>query len=292
MTSDRRAAGSEPPVSPFNATRIRAELPPGEAALLTGLTLLAETDSTNRALARLPSSDRHAHVVLADSQTAGRGRRQRNWHSPPGGNLYLSCGWRFGSGPESLAPLPLACAVIAARELERLGAAGIAIKWPNDLLLGGRKLGGILVESSISRPARIDVIVGIGINVAMRADDATGQAIDQPWTDLASKLPAAGDAAFRDRLAGRLIGGTLSGLNAFEEEGFAPFRDDWARCDAVAGSEVRLTGDHDTVTGTALGISPDGALRVRIDHSSGHSEVREYLAGDVSVRPVLRSEAD
>jgi len=261
-------------------------LPAGVASLLRGLTLLDVVDSTSHALARRPAAERHAQVVLADTQTAGRGRRQRRWHSPPGSNLYLSCGWHFDETPATLASLPLACAVIAADELGRLDAGGVRIKWPNDLFLESRKLGGILVESSIARKSCADVIVGIGINVNMRADESASAAIDQPWTDLASRVPAAGAEGFRDRLAGRLIGGLLAGLCRFGAEGFAPFHARWQRYDAVAGCAVVVTGDDGAQTGTALGITPNGALRVQLDAPAGTASIREFLAGEVSIRRV------
>ncbi|MEJ8569180.1 biotin--[acetyl-CoA-carboxylase] ligase [Elongatibacter sediminis] len=273
------------PSTGFSESRIRAELGIAGQAHLRDLVLLCEVDSTNLELARRPAAERHACAILADGQSAGRGRRRRAWHSPPGGNLYLSVGWRFEQPPRLVAPLPLVCAVISARILESLEAPQVRIKWPNDLQIDGRKLGGILVESGVSGPSRFDVIAGIGINVRMEADRPEARAIDQPWTCLADHLVAAGEPAFRDRLAGRLLGGLLQGFGDFGETGFGPFQTDWQRFDALRGQEVRVSGDQEALTGRVLGITPQGALRVRIQTPAGGTEVREFLAGDVSVRP-------
>jgi BirA family biotin operon repressor/biotin-[acetyl-CoA-carboxylase] ligase len=274
----------------FDSRAIRAQLGAAQQARLSGLTLLSEADSTNRVLARLPAAERHGHVVLADSQTAGRGRRGRRWHSPTGGNLYLSLGWRFDRPPEGLGLLPLACAVVVARELEALGLAGTGIKWPNDLQADGRKLGGILVESQASGPA-VTVVLGVGINVRMPRQEATEAAVTQPWTDLCSHLPDEVGPGLRDRLAGRLIDALLSGLTRFDRDGFAPFQADWQRLDLLCGREVCVTTDSGVFTGTALGLATSGALRVESRSGKADPEVREFLAGEVSVR-AARPERD
>lgn len=267
-------------MSGYEADRIRSAMGQDELAALRELTVLGTTDSTNAELARRPGAERHAHAVLAETQSAGRGRRQRRWHSPPGGNLYLSVGWRFGFSPERLAPFPLACAVIAARTVERAGAGAIRIKWPNDLLLDGRKLGGILVESKVGRRGNCDVIAGVGLNVQMDAASAPDDRIDQPWTDLASHIAVAQERGFRDRLAGELIGALISGFDVYAAEGFAPYLAAWERFDILAGRSVEVSTDGDPAIGRALGITDAGALRVAV----ANGKVREFLAGDVSVR--------
>lgn len=272
------------PVAPFDAAAIRAQLSVSQRRLLGGLTLLDQTDSTNRVLARLPPAARHGHAVLADSQTAGRGRRERHWHSPPGGNLYLSLGWRFALAPSALAMLPLACAVIAAHELEGADVRQLGIKWPNDLYGGGRKLGGLLVESQVSGRESTDVIIGIGINVRMPQSGAADGAIGQAWTDVVSLCDGDPGPDLRDRLAGRIVGALLDGLGDFAERGFAPFRAGWDRLDLLRGRPVTVASGADVVEGTVLGLSDTGALRVRIEAADGENAIREFLAADVSVR--------
>lgn len=274
--------------TPFDADLIRAQIGDGQARALRGLTLLEAVDSTNRALAGMPLVERHAHAVIAGSQTAGRGRRDRQWHSPPGGNLYLSFGWRFEQAPGALAMLPLACAVIAARELERLGVRDLGIKWPNDLQIGGRKLGGLLVESQVGGRATTDVVIGIGINVRMPPGTAADAAIGQAWTDLASHCGDGPGTALRDTLAGRLVGGLLGGLASYADGGFAPFHTDWDRLDVLRGRPVTVASGSASVEGTALGLSAGGALRVLVEGPGGQPEVREFLAADVSVLPAGR----
>lgn len=272
------------PAVPFDVATIRTQLDSAQQARLGGLTLLAVTDSTNRALARMPAAERHAHAVIADRQTAGRGRRGRRWHSPPGAGLHLSLGWRFDLPVSAVAPLSLACAVVAVRQLEAIGLQGAGLKWPNDLQAGGRKLGGVLLESWARGRACTEVVVGVGINVHMPRATATDLAIGQPWTDVASHIGGRPDPRLRDRLAGQITGGLLNGLVKFGEAGFEPFREDWDRLDVLRGRQVVVTFDNGEFRGTVLGLAASGALRVRAGAMHAGPRVREFLAAEVSVR--------
>jgi len=242
---------------------IRGRLSAGAAELLSGITVLEETDSTNSFVGRMPPDRRHGHAVLARRQMQGRGRRQRHWHSPPGGNVYLSLGWNFANGSAELSTLPLLVAVCLARALERVGLRGHGVKWPNDILVDGRKLAGILVESQSSGNGGFQAIIGIGVN--MNIPDSTGAAsIGRPWTDLVSELglPAAAglDAS---AAAGEVLDELLPALRAFGETGFAPFRADWARFDLLAGKEVRVDANGRLLVGRALGIDAAGSLMLQ-----------------------------
>jgi BirA family biotin operon repressor/biotin-[acetyl-CoA-carboxylase] ligase len=166
----------------LSADAIRGLLAPLASAALDELTIFDEVDSTNAIFNRLPASRRHRHVVLAESQTRGRGRRQRAWHSPAGGNIYLSLGWRLPAAMAPLSTLPLAVAVCVAIALERAGLRGHGIKWPNDILVQGSKLAGILVESQSSGRNAVQAVIGIGLNVRMPSPAETA-AIDRPWTE-------------------------------------------------------------------------------------------------------------
>ena len=242
---------------------IRARLAEESRALLQRLTVLQSTDSTNSLLARLPAEQRHAHAVIADMQTAGRGRRQRSWHSPPGGNLYLSLGWRLEQGGLPLSTLPLMTAVCVCRALDRTGLHGHGIKWPNDILVSGRKLAGILVESQSAPGGALVAVIGVGVNLSM--PQAGARVIDRPWTDLAELLPAGAGRPDRDLLAALLLDALLPALETFAVGGFEPFRDEWNRRDLLAGRRVRLEGEDEVRTGKALGIEANGGLLVDID---------------------------
>jgi len=245
---------------------------------LAGLRVVAETGSTNADLLARPPGQAHRQALIADRQTGGRGRRGRGWFSPPGRNLYLSLGWRFAEGPGALAFLPLVLAVAVARAVEGLGLSGHGIKWPNDLVLGGEKLGGCLVELA-GRGADCRAVLGVGLNVNLRG--AAGvEAIDQPWTDLASHCPGLS----REAVAAAVLRSLLEALDAFEAAGlgaagFAPFQADWARFDVLDGQAVVLEREGAREAGTARGLGPRGGLLV-----AQGGETREWLAGDVSVR--------
>ncbi len=248
----------------LSAESIRALLGVQTAAALAEVTVLPEVDSTNAVLARLPARRAHRHAVLAETQTRGRGRRQRSWYSPAGGNIYLSLGWRFPAAAAPLSTLPLAVAVCVAVALERAGLSGHGIKWPNDILVNGAKLAGILVETQSEGQAAVCAVIGIGLNVRMPAL-AGSEPIDRPWTDLARHLPPERRDIGRNMLAATLLDELLSGLARFESDAFEPFRKDWNRLDLVTGRRVRLEANGGFHTGTALGIADNGGLTVDID---------------------------
>jgi BirA family biotin operon repressor/biotin-[acetyl-CoA-carboxylase] ligase len=246
----------------LSADAIRQGLSPAARERLQRLTVLRETDSTNAVLARLPEAERHAHAVLAETQTAGRGRRQRRWHSPAGGNIYLSLGWRFAAGAPQLSNLPLLAALCVCAALDRAGLRGHGVKWPNDVLIGPAKLAGILVESQ-SRPDRsVLAVIGVGLNVRM---PGAATAIDRPWTDLVSHLPADRRGISRNRVAADLLDDLVPACERFASEGFAPFRDEWMRRDLLAGRRIALEENGAARRGTALGIDDSGGLAVDLD---------------------------
>src|SRR5579864_2211030 len=213
-----------------------------------------ECASTSTALAAEGTA--HGTVLVCEHQSAGRGRRGNTWFSAPARGLTFSLLWRFSQGAAGLAGLSLAVAVGAVRALERLGMEGVQLKWPNDLYCGGRKLGGILIESSGDALGPSTVIVGLGLNV--RLDPALRGRIDRPVTDLAS----CGGAAVPPRtvLLGALLESLAEVLTRFAREGFAPFRDDWQRRHAWQGRRVRLALAGRVAEGEALGVAEDGAL--------------------------------
>src|SRR5437773_10881680 len=147
--------------------------------------VLDECPSTNTVLAeRAAGGAPHGTVLACEHQSAGRGRRGHSWVSAVGGSLVFSILWRFPRGAGALGGLSLAVAVGAAKALERLGTHGVGLKWPNDLYCEGRKLGGILIESSGDILGPSAVIVGVGINV--RLGTRTLEWIGGPATDIAS----------------------------------------------------------------------------------------------------------
>jgi len=222
---------------------------------LRDLRVETSLDSTNSALRRLPIEEQHATFILAEQQTAGRGRRGRQWHSPFASNLYLSLGWKFEQPLSGLGCLPLVVALATANALQRAGLDGHRVKWPNDILLDGRKLCGCLVEMQGDAKGPCHAVLGVGVNVKMPHDEAA-LTIDQPWTDLQSGVP---DCS-RNSLAALLVEELVGHMVLFASQGFGSFTDQWMQLDALKGRTVSAQGENDTVEGVSMGIDENGAL--------------------------------
>ena len=257
--------------------RILAALGAPTRARLPRLELRGVVGSTNDVLlqALRAHTAEPGVVCLAERQTAGRGRRGRRWSSPFGSNIYLSLAWRFERGVAALEGLSLAIGVAVVRALVACGIEGVGLKWPTDLVAGGAKLGGILIELEGELAGPVDAVIGIGVNVRMpRAGAAV---IDQPWTDLET---LAGRAVSRNDFAAALIDACYVLLPEFAARGFAALREDWQRLDVLAGRAVTVTaGDGGTLAGTAEGVDASGALRLRTAEG-----LRALSGGEVSVR--------
>lgn len=269
------------PLQMLDAKRIRATLPAPLQRELGALEVHWELDSTSSELQRRGAAAKDLSVLLAETQSAGRGRRGRTWLSPPGLNLYLSCLKRFDAGVAALSGLSLAVGVIVLRALEQLGIAGAGLKWPNDLLAisageQGGKLGGILVELSGEYQGPCAAIIGIGLN--LRLTPALHAQAGQPACDLATL--AGGSPPDRNRAAAVLIAALLEGLQQFERDGFAGFVDDYARHDLLHGQPLQLSGALGVFDGMGAGVDARGALQVRMADGS----LRRIDSADVTVR--------
>lgn len=262
------------PLRLLDVTAIRRELSAAAVAELDGIVLQCELDSTNALALREPVPARGSRVYLCERQLAGRGRRGRSWVSPLAAHLYLTVSRRFEAGIAALQGLSLVVGVVVAEALQGLGYRQVGLKWPNDLVVEGRKLGGILVEIGGEAGGPVRAAIGLGLNVAMPATAAA--AIDQPWCDLAGLQ---GDAPDRNRVAAALLDALLPALARFEREGAAPFLARWPAFDHLVGQPVRVLDGSGEQHGIALGIAADGALRVR--QADGE---RRYHGGEVSLR--------
>lgn len=262
------------PLELLEETRIRHELGKDSLSRLTKIELLVSVASTNSYLQNGPLDARTGTAVLAERQTAGRGRRGKSWFSPFACNVYASLCWRFDSGVGELACLPLVVALSAAGALERIGLSGHQIKWPNDILMRDRKLAGCLVEVHGDASGPCFAVIGVGINVRMpREIPGLGQ-IDQAWTDVACSLPGVS----RNQCAGALLDELAVNLVRYEAQGFAPFVPLWQSRDGLAGRQVEIVHQQQRIQGKVTGISDRGGLLIK---TSG--TVAEYMAGEVSV---------
>lgn len=210
---------------------------------------------------------------MAEYQAQGRGRRGRQWISPFGNNLYLSLYWRLEQGPSAAGGLSLMVGIVMAEVLQRLGAEGVRVKWPNDLYLNDCKLAGILVEISGKAGDAAHVVIGAGINLAMR-EGAAGK-IDQGWIN----LQEAGIAIDRNALAAELTDTLRQALWQFERDGFAPFVARWQALDNFFDRPVKLLIGEREIKGIARGIDAQGALLL-----DQEGKLHAYLGGEISLR--------
>lgn len=239
-----------------------------------------ELESTNRYLLDHPPPTGGLHACVAEYQTAGRGRRGRNWRAPLGAGLCLSVGWQFERTPPELAALTLAVGVVARRVLAEAVGVVAQLKWPNDLVWNDRKLGGILLEMTAEAHGGCYVVIGVGLNVAM-PPGLLARVSDWPLgaADLAS---ATGGVALppRTELAASLIAALARLCRSYAGTGFEPYRAAWRAADYLRGRAVTLDGPAGPLAATALGIEGDGALLVQ----AADGTRRRVIAGDVSVR--------
>jgi BirA family biotin operon repressor/biotin-[acetyl-CoA-carboxylase] ligase len=274
------------PVETLDPGRIRKLLSAGCLQRLGQITVLAETDSSNSALKRLPLEQQHGHALLAEFQTGGRGRRQRSWYSPPGCNVYLSLGWRFEEGQGKLSTLPLMIAVCICRALTHTGLTAFGIKWPNDILAGGAKLAGILVELQSAAGRAANAVIGVGVNVFMPAAGAAGRksgtVIDRPWTDIASQLPLAVSDLSRNGVAALILEDLVNGISAFELAGFQPFESEWRQLDLLQGRQISIHNNGISTTGIARGIDADGGLVLEVTNPGGKPARQILHAGELT----------
>jgi BirA family biotin operon repressor/biotin-[acetyl-CoA-carboxylase] ligase len=262
---------AQPLSDPLTAPAIAAHLT--TAWLGQTLQCFDEVDSTNtlaRSLAAVGAP--HGTAVIAEAQSKGRGRLGRAWVSPPGKNLYLSVVLRTELPVERLGQINLAAGVAVCEAVRTWKAA--AIKWPNDVLVDGRKIAGILAEMEGGGPARV-VIVGIGVNLntewADFPDDLRDKAI--------SLRLATGAPVDRARFTARLLGHLERRYDQLVRDGFAPIASAWRELAPLIGRAIRVQEREGVVEGTVIDLAEDGALRLRLADGREH----RIIAGDVTV---------
>ena len=235
--------------------------------------VLIQVDSTNDYLARARKNGglSSGHCVLAEHQTAGRGRRGRSWYSPLASNVCGSVYWRFEQGFAALAGFPIAVAVGLAEAFDPDGDA-IQIKWPNDLYYRRAKLGGILLDLHGEMAGPSDVIVGAGLNVSMPRP----MPIERPWTDLTAAI---GAPISRNDAARKVIAAIRSVCVRFDRSGLSEFREAYAARDMLKGQEVEWDEGGVEHSGQVKGISDTGGLVVQTTEAE-----RVLSAGEVTVR--------
>lgn len=247
-------------MSSLTSDSIHERLGEGARSRLDVLEVFSELESTNTYLLEQPCpAPGRYRVTLANRQTKGRGRMNRSWISPPSSGVCLSMSFTFARLPGDFASLSLAIGTGVIQALEALGARGIAIKWPNDLVAGDGKLGGILPEVHQAKADGVTVVAGIGLNVDLRNGrtetriaSSLGHAVD--LASCSDELPS------RPVIAAALIESLVDSMLRFETGGFSLFHDAWQKYDWLRGREVTIERAEAREAGIADGVDSDGAL--------------------------------
>lgn len=233
-------------------------------------------DSTSRYL--MQQGDREtksgAHVVLAEMQTAGRGRRGKKWVSPFAQNIYLSLRWQFNDATLNLSGVSLAVGVALIKALNKLEITDLQLKWPNDIYHKGRKLGGVLLELRGEAGGACDMVVGVGLNVSMSEQD--GADIDQAWIDINS---ISKNKISRNQLVAATLSELLPCMQLYSQQGLKPFLQDWQANDMLKDKPVTLLLHDHHREGIARGVNEQGAL---LFESEG--KIEPLYAGELSLR--------
>ncbi len=269
------------PLELLQESKIRRGLETSVSAALDCIEIHESIESTSDWLRGLPPplTGRFA-AVLAEYQTGGRGRRGRQWLSPFGGGLCLSVNRWFATVPVALSALSLAVGVGVCRVLRNDVAELVSLKWPNDIVAGDGKLGGLLVDVQGEADGPLQVVIGIGLNFSVSA------AMVAEVTQAGGLLPIGLDSLTdgvnlsRNKLAARLINEMHTVLTEFEQHGFAAFVDEWCRYDWLAGRAVTARIGQHSLSGTARGITDEGALLI-----DSNGELQHLVSGEVSLRP-------
>lgn len=255
------------PIQLLNSDKILAALPEGKVDVLPVI------DSTNQYLMDRINQLKSGDACVAEYQQAGRGRRGRKWFSPFGSNLYLSMYWKLDQGPAAAMGLSLVIGIVMAEVMQRLGAADVRVKWPNDLYLKDRKLAGILVELTGKTGDAAHLVIGAGINLRMR--EPAADVINQGWIN----LQEAGIDIDRNELTVTLLKDLRAALRQFELDGLSPFIARWRSIDNFLDRPVKLLIGDKEIHGIERGIDPQGALLLEID-----GEIKTFIGGEISLR--------
>ncbi|MEK0168219.1 bifunctional biotin--[acetyl-CoA-carboxylase] ligase/biotin operon repressor BirA [Pseudescherichia vulneris] len=255
------------PIQLLSQDFISSQINQGQVAVLPVI------DSTNQYLLDRIGTLQSGDACVAEYQQAGRGRRGRKWFSPFGANLYLSMYWRLEQGPAAAIGLSLVIGIVMAEVLRDLGASQVRVKWPNDLYLQDRKLAGILVELTGKTGDAAQIVIGAGINLAMRKVES--DVINQGWIN----LQEAGIAIDRNTLAARLINELRAALELFEQEGLTPYLSRWEKLDNFINRPIKLIIGDKEIVGISRGIDTQGALLLEQNGAT-----KAWMGGEISLR--------
>ncbi len=233
----------------------------------------AVIDSTNQYMMAQLDRWQKGECLLAESQTAGRGRRGRQWHSPFGSQFIMSMYWRLDDGPSAAMGLSLAIGVAVVQALESAGYRDLSLKWPNDIYMARRKLAGILVEMSAAVGGICHLVIGVGVNLNL--PDAVIAQLDQPCAHLAEQ-PVVVE---RNQLSATIIRALRNALTLFEQQGLTAFLTEWNRLDIFMQQPVKVLLGNQVIHGIYCGIDGQGNMLLQ-DHDGMH----KFVGGEISLR--------
>ncbi|MGB1262859.1 MAG: bifunctional biotin--[acetyl-CoA-carboxylase] ligase/biotin operon repressor BirA [Cognaticolwellia sp.] len=235
-------------------------------------------DSTNSYLMRrLPNQNVPGQVCIAEYQSAGRGRRGRQWVSPFGSHIYMSMYWYLEQGMSAAMGLSVVAALAISDAIKALYQVDVELKWPNDIYFNGVKLAGILIDLEAQAMEPCHCVIGIGLNIKMPAKSA--ELVDQPWIDLASALGVDID---RNLLAAHMMAALVKRLNTHSETGISTMLSQWHQQDFYLNKPVVLVTGEKTTRGICRGINAQGALMLEVN-----GQVSPVYGGEVSLRAAL-----
>lgn len=248
----------------------------GEQREWFNVLILDEVTSTNTYLMQQAAKGAaHVTCVAAHMQTQGKGRRGRTWVSQLGASLTFSLLWRFQCGASALSGLSLAVGVALIRTFHQLGLSEVQLKWPNDVLVNGKKLAGILIELQGDMEGPSAAVIGVGVNLNL--PKSILDSIDQPATDVAS---LSGVPVSPSKILGLALKHMSDCLQLFEQQGFLGLRDEWLSYHAYQQQAVRMLMPNGTETaGIVKGVAEDGILLVETAFG-----LQRFSAGEISLR--------
>ena len=257
----------------LDVQKIRSDLDESVNRYFGDIQIRLVSESTNKELAE-SSVSKQARILLAELQTQGRGRRGRSWISPFASNIMCSIADQLDVSIAAVGAFSLVMGIVIAQAIESVIGEQVQLKWPNDVYLRGKKVGGILIEMIQTEPLPT-LVIGFGINVDAAPKNLANAAVS------AIAICDIGGSIERNHLCSTILNGYVRAKSVFEAQGLSVFIDEWIQRDVLAGQQVQVQGLNHAVIGTNLGINSSGALLVESD-----SGIEVVVGGDVSLRTI------
>ncbi|MBL1143234.1 MAG: bifunctional biotin--[acetyl-CoA-carboxylase] ligase/biotin operon repressor BirA [Proteobacteria bacterium] len=263
------------PIELFSEEKIKKCLSPRIKKSCHKIDVLFKTDSTNSNLFdQLKNETIHGNVVLAEYQSQGRGRRGNKWIAPLGSGITLSVGWRFDIVPKTFSQLSLYMGVAIARALHSENIDNIGLKWPNDIVVKNKKIGGILIEIRGETSGPVDVVIGIGLNYELNEEIKTQ--IAQPVTDICSHT---NQRISRNAMVATLLSKVFEVLDSMQNDQSLNLLDEWRVLDCHSERHAKLLLPNEVIEGVLKGVDDQGALLISVD-----GKIKSYTSGEISLR--------